>query len=162
MNHDIVERLRCFGYGTTNPEVCKEAADTIESLRARVAELERPDFRQMREMLRAMQAGELTVSRGIEILDMRHAGNWNDDMLPLDDRYTDWQKWLGFARAAYEAGATDEREACANVCDANAKHWREMYTTANPRAAELVLRGYSAREDSAADCATNIRERSNA
>lgn len=82
--------------------------------------------------------------------------------LPLDDRYTDWQKWLGFARAAYEAGATDEREACANLCDANAKHWREMYTTANPRAAELVLRGYSAREDSAADCATNIRERSNA
>jgi len=82
--------------------------------------------------------------------------------LPLDDRYTDWQKWLGFARAAYEAGATDEREACANVCDANAKHWREMYTTANPRAAELVLRGYSAREDSAADCAKNIRERSNA
>ena len=82
--------------------------------------------------------------------------------LPLDDRYTDWQKWLGFARAAYEAGATDEREACANLCDANAKHWREMYTTANPRAAELVLRGYSAREYSAADCATNIRERSNA
>lgn len=35
--------------------------------------------------------------------------------LPLDDRYTDWQKWLGFARAAYEAGATDEREACALV-----------------------------------------------
>ena len=42
----------------------------------------RPDFRQMREMLRAMQAGELTVSRGIEILDMWHAGNWNDNMLP--------------------------------------------------------------------------------
>ena len=42
----------------------------------------RPDFSQMREMLRAMQAGELTVSRGIEILDMWHAGNWNDNMLP--------------------------------------------------------------------------------
>ena len=38
--------------------------------------------------------------------------------LPLDDRYTDWQKWLGFARAAYEAGATTEREACAKVCEA--------------------------------------------
>jgi hypothetical protein len=41
-----------------------------------------PDFRQMREMLRAMQAGELTVSRGIEILETWWAGNWNDDMLP--------------------------------------------------------------------------------
>ena len=35
--------------------------------------------------------------------------------LPLDDRYTDWQKWLGFARAAYEAGTTTEREACASL-----------------------------------------------
>lgn len=51
---------------------------------AMAAELivQRPDFREMREMLRAMQAGELTVSRGIEILDMWHAGNWNDNMLP--------------------------------------------------------------------------------
>ena len=24
--------------------------------------------------------------------------------LPLSDEYTDWGKWLGFARAAYEAG----------------------------------------------------------
>jgi hypothetical protein len=40
------------------------------------------DFREMREMLRAMQAGELTVSRGIEILEMWEAGNWNDSMLP--------------------------------------------------------------------------------
>jgi len=81
MNQDIVERLRAVGEGVREPS-CFEAADTIESLRARVKELERPDFREMREMLRAMQAGELTVSRGIEILDMWHAGNWNDDMLP--------------------------------------------------------------------------------
>ena len=40
------------------------------------------NFREMREMLRAMQAGELTVSRGIEILEMWSAGNWNDNMLP--------------------------------------------------------------------------------
>lgn len=40
------------------------------------------DFREMREMLRAMQAGELTVSRGIEILEQWDAGNWSDDMLP--------------------------------------------------------------------------------
>lgn len=64
--------------------------------------------------------------------------------------------------AAYSIGRCEEREACAKVCDANAEHWRGMYTTANPRATELVLRGYSAREDSAADCATNIRQRSNA
>lgn len=63
--------------------------------------------------------------------------------------------------AAYSIGRCEEREACAKVCDANAEHWRGMYTTANPRATELVLRGYSAREDSAADCATNIRQRSN-
>jgi muconolactone delta-isomerase len=54
----------------------------LELHRMRVNELERPDFRPMREMLRAMQAGELTVSRGIEILDMWWAGNWSDDMLP--------------------------------------------------------------------------------
>ena len=39
-------------------------------------------FAQMREMLRAMQAGELTVSRGIEILEMWWEGKWADDMLP--------------------------------------------------------------------------------
>jgi hypothetical protein len=37
---------------------------------------------ELREMLRAMQAGELTVSRGIELVDMWLAGNYRDDMLP--------------------------------------------------------------------------------
>ena len=65
-------------------------------------------------------------------------------------------QWLhDFAHAI----AAKEREACAKVCDANAEHWRGMLTTANPRAEEFVLRGYSVREDSAADCATNIRGR---
>lgn len=82
--------------------------------------------------------------------------------LPLDDRYTDWKKWLGFAKAVFEAGATDERESCAKACDANAEYWRRLQETATHHAAELVLRGYSAREDSAADCATDIRGRSNA
>lgn len=40
------------------------------------------DAREMREMLRAMQAGELTVSRGVELLDMWLAGNYSDDQLP--------------------------------------------------------------------------------
>lgn len=36
----------------------------------------------LREMLRAMQAGEMTVSRGLELLDMWLAGNYSDDQLP--------------------------------------------------------------------------------
>lgn len=40
------------------------------------------DVRDMREMLRAMQSGELTVSRGMELLDLWLAGNYSDDMLP--------------------------------------------------------------------------------
>lgn len=61
MNHDIVERLRCFGYGTTNPEVCKEAADTIESLRARVAELESsPTMAAVRKTVESKVADENT------------------------------------------------------------------------------------------------------
>jgi hypothetical protein len=53
-----------------------------ESLKMELAKLKRPDFGEMREMLRTMQAGELTVSRGIEILEIWSAGNWSDDMLP--------------------------------------------------------------------------------
>ncbi len=54
----------------------------IERLKAEIAALKRPDFSGMREMLRTMQAGELTVSRGIELLEMWSAGNYSDDMLP--------------------------------------------------------------------------------
>lgn len=36
----------------------------------------------MREMLRAMQNGEMTVSRGVELLDMWLAGNYTNDQLP--------------------------------------------------------------------------------
>lgn len=58
-------------------------AAEIALLRARVAELERKrSAAEIREMLRAMQAGELTVSRGIELVDMWLAGNYRDDMLP--------------------------------------------------------------------------------
>ena len=71
-------------------------------------------------------------------------------------------RWRQFQQDGGLAAVAEEREACAKVCDANAEHWLGMYTTANPRATGLVLRGYSAREDSAADCATNIRKRSNA
>lgn len=40
------------------------------------------DTSRMRQMLEAMQAGELTVSRGLELLDMWLAGNYTDDQLP--------------------------------------------------------------------------------
>lgn len=36
----------------------------------------------LRQMLVAMQNGELTVSRGIELLELWLAGNYSDDLLP--------------------------------------------------------------------------------
>lgn len=36
----------------------------------------------LRNMLRAMQSGEMTVSRGVELIDMWLAGNYTDDQLP--------------------------------------------------------------------------------
>lgn len=52
---------------------------------------------QMREMLRSMQAGEMTVSRGLELIDMWLAGNYRDDILPpvrdgLDEDETPWDR----------------------------------------------------------------------
>lgn len=79
MSKELIERLRNTNYYRLDPY---EAADRIEQLEAENTELKCLDFRQMREMLRAMQAGELTVSRGIEILEMWSAGNWSDNMLP--------------------------------------------------------------------------------
>lgn len=81
MTTGLINRLRSYlplGDGSLWSDFSKDIAKAADL----IAELERPNFRQMREMLRAMQAGELTVSRGIEILDMWWAGNWNDDMLP--------------------------------------------------------------------------------
>lgn len=57
-------------------------AAELAAARAEIERLKRKDFREMHEMLRAMQAGELTVSRGLEILNIWWAGNWNDNMLP--------------------------------------------------------------------------------
>ncbi len=37
---------------------------------------------EIREMLRSMQSGELTVSRGVELVDMWLAGNYSNDQLP--------------------------------------------------------------------------------
>lgn len=48
--------------------------------------------------------------------------------LPLSDEYTDWGKWLGFARAVYEAG----RASTASVPEGQAL-WDSVYKT---------LRGY--------------------
>lgn len=44
------------------------------------------DGKELREMLKAMQCGEMTVSRGIELIDMWMAGNYSDELLPpIDD-----------------------------------------------------------------------------
>lgn len=45
----------------------------------------------------------------------------NFPSLPLDGAYTDWDKWLRFARAAFYAGVAHENDACAAVCDAQAE-----------------------------------------
>ena len=37
--------------------------------------------------------------------------------LPLSDEYTDWGKWLGFARAAYEAGRASPASASVTAPD---------------------------------------------
>ena len=41
---------------------------------------------EMREMLAAMQCGEMSVSRGVELIDMWLAGNYSHELLPpVDD-----------------------------------------------------------------------------
>lgn len=57
-------------------------ADTIEHHPDLVKAAERRNATEIREMLRAMQSGELTVSRGIELVDIWLAGNYSDDLLP--------------------------------------------------------------------------------
>jgi hypothetical protein len=52
---------------------------------------------ELRNMLRAMQSGEMTVSRGVELLDMCLAGNYTDDQLPpvrngLGEDETPWDR----------------------------------------------------------------------
>ena len=48
-------------------------------------------------------------------------------------------------------------ERCVNSCKSESKRWNIRLATANRDASELVLRGYSAREDSAYDCSMAIR-----
>ena len=48
--------------------------------------LDRLEGREMREMLTAMQGGEMAVSRGIELIDFWLAGNYSHELLPpVDD-----------------------------------------------------------------------------
>lgn len=51
------------------------------------------DPRELREMLRTLQAGEMTVSRAIELMECWQAGVYSDDMLPpvADDFLSDDQ-----------------------------------------------------------------------
>lgn len=56
----------------------EQLEDTVE-----VVKLEDiPEPRHLRNFLSAMQNGEMTVSRGVELLEMWLAGNYSDDQLP--------------------------------------------------------------------------------
>lgn len=67
-------------------EVAKVRTQQCAEVTARMRELEQERgmkaVREMHNMLGAMQNGELTVSRGVELLDLWLAGNYTDDMLP--------------------------------------------------------------------------------
>ena len=54
----------------------------IDRLWGKINGLKRRPAGEMREMLRAMQYGEMTVSRGVELLEMWLAGKYSDDQLP--------------------------------------------------------------------------------
>lgn len=56
----------------------------VERLKKRIEIVSKaaPDTGTLRNMLRAMQSGEMTVSRGVELLDMWLAGNYTDEQLP--------------------------------------------------------------------------------
>ena len=68
---------------------------------------------EMRDMLKSMQSGEMTVSRGVELLDMWLAGNFTMDQLPpvrneLPDNEMPWDT---IDRLTHEVQkATEERD----------------------------------------------------
>lgn len=66
--------------GFTTEEI--EAGVDLVKFKQERDRFQKLEGRDLREMLRAMQAGELTVSRGIELVDMWLAGNYRDDLLP--------------------------------------------------------------------------------
>lgn len=77
--------------------------------------------------------------------------------LPLDDKYVDWTKWLGFARTVFEAGMTEEREACIKVCDDRANGWN----AALPAKDDSYAMCQHGAKNEARALAAAIRERSN-
>jgi hypothetical protein len=71
--------------------VVMEQQERIAELEAEVQRLKKrveivskaaPDPQTLRNMLRAMQNGEMTVSRGVELVAMWLAGNYSDEQLP--------------------------------------------------------------------------------
>lgn len=70
--------------------VPKEKAEVFAFARAAIVadhRLHRKDATALREMLRSLQAGEMTVSRARELIDMWLAGNYSDDQLPPASNY---------------------------------------------------------------------------
>ena len=69
--------------------------------------------REMYEMLRSMQSGEMTVSRGVELIDMWLAGNYTDDQLPpaRNELDIDEMPWDRIDKLTLEVQqATEERD----------------------------------------------------
>ena len=69
--HFIMVQGQCIGYFS------KEQLET-----ARLQGAKSHDAREMRDMLHSMQSGEMTVSRGVEVLEMWLAGNYSTDQIP--------------------------------------------------------------------------------
>jgi hypothetical protein len=68
---------------------------------------------EMRDMLKSMQSGEMTVSRGVELLDMWLAGNFTMDQLPpaRNELPDDEMPWDTIDRLTHEVQqATEERD----------------------------------------------------
>lgn len=71
------------------------------------------DTRELRTFMQSMQSGEMTVSRGLEIIDMWLAGNYSDDQVPpaRNGLGEDEMPWDRIDRLTFEVQqATEERD----------------------------------------------------
>lgn len=76
---EILEQCRINGIGAERElHLLAQVAAKDAEIRA----LKQRPAHELREMLRSMQEGEMTVSRGIELVEMWLAGNYSDDQLP--------------------------------------------------------------------------------
>lgn len=82
MNELLAARSTCKKLRVLIRQTHSACRDECEKLRAEAERLKNRPVHELREMLRSMQEGEMTVSRGIELIEMWLAGNYSDDQLP--------------------------------------------------------------------------------